>query len=437
VTPEIRLESVFPAAVERDESSQYLLSLLRRITLTLIFALVCFREYGGSVGEPRSFLYEPAWAGFRWVDFLLLGVFYVHALWILMTRHQLPRLPQSLKRSMLLILGAVSSAVLYGLYQQGEHLFFDWRNVLLGVGLAVVFSCWIQTPAALEDSMHVFAWVMSVRILYLLGNYFAGRGVEGVVPGLMTTVYDGPTLNAAVFLTLLAFRFTQQEVGRVRKMCWMIAGVAAFLLVFLSLRRTFWGEMALGIVVVATLQKNRRYLVALVLLSGLVISYGDNRFYLRAESMNPLAERSSYAITNEDHVGDLLDAFDVVKEHPFLGIGLGHPYRTRRISDWKTESWEVHNGLLHVWVFYGLLGLIAYLSFHASLFRWLKKLQATEVDPRVRAFCQVGLAYMVGQFCISCGFAPWFYGTLGTDILIFFVLGSLLSLQQRTWRRLR
>jgi hypothetical protein len=277
---------------------------------------------------------------------------------------------------------------------------------------------------------------MSARILYLLGNFIAGRGVEGTVPGLMTPVYDGPTIDAAVFLALLAFRFTQQEVGRLRKMLWLIAGIAAFLLVLLSLRRSFWGEMAIGTAVIATLQKNRKYLMALVLLSGLVFSYGGSRFYLRAESLNPLAERSSYAITNEDHVSDLLDAFDVVKENPVLGIGLGHPYKTRRIADWKAESWEVHNGLLHVWVFYGLLGLIAYLSFHASLFRWLKKFQATEAEPRLRAFCQVGLAYLFGQFCISCGFAPWFYGQLQSDILIFFILGSLLSLQRRTWRRL-
>jgi O-antigen ligase len=153
---------------------------------------------------------------------------------------------------------------------------------------------------------------------------------------------------------------------------------------------------------------------------------------LRAESMNPLADRSTYAVTNADHVGDVLDALDVVKEHPVLGVGLGRPYRTNRIRDWKTESWEVHNGLVHVWVFYGLLGLIAYISFHVSLFRWLKRLQATQPDPRVRAFCQAGLAYVIGQFGVSCAFSPWFYGSLQADVLIFFVLGSLLFLHQRT-----
>jgi O-antigen ligase len=238
-----------------------------------------------------------------------------------------------------------------------------------------------------------------------------------------------------VLLALLAFRFTQQEVGRLRKMCWVVAGIAAFLLVSLSLRRTFWGEMTVGIVVVTALQKNRRGLWALVLLSGLLFSYGGSRFYLRAQSMNPLAEDSPYTITNEDHVGDVLDALDVVKEHPVLGIGLGHPYRTQRITKWKTESWQVHNGPIHAWVFYGLVGFIAFLSFHVSLFRWLKKLQASEADARARVFCQVGLAYLVGQFCVSCAFSPWPYGQLQCVILISFIIGSLLSLQRRTLRR--
>ena len=429
---EIPLETVFPAVLHRDKSSQWLPFLLRRITLTSIFALVCLREYDVTTSEPMSYLYKPAWAGFRWVDFVLLGVFYVHALWILKTRQPLPRLPQSLKRPTFLILAAVACAFFYGLYQGGEHLYFAWRDVLLGVGFAVVFSCWIRTSAALEDAIQVFAWVMSARILYLLGNFIAGRGVENAVPGLLTPVFDGATIDAAVLLVFLAFCFTEQEVGRVRKMCWMIAGVAAFLLVLLSFRRTYWGEMTIGILVVTILRKNRRYLVALVLVSGLVFSYSANSFFLRAESMNPLAESSSYTITNEDHVGDVLDALDVVKEHPLLGVGLGHGYKTRRITDWKTESWEVHNGPLHAWVFYGLVGLVAYLSFHANLFRWLKKLQATETDPRVRAFCQAGLAYFIGQFCVSCGFSPWPYNQLQSDILIFFVLGSLLSIQRRT-----
>src|SRR5439155_5279924 len=112
-------------------------------------------------------------------------------------------------------------------------------------------------------------------------------------------------------------------------------------------------------------------------------------FYRRAQSLNPLADSSSpYATTNEDHVGDVLDAFDQVKSHPILGIGLGRAYKTYRISEWKTESVEVHNGLLHVWVFYGLLGLLAYLLFHSSLFRWLMQLQAPHSDPRVRTFLQ-------------------------------------------------
>lgn len=403
--------------------------------LVLIFGLVCFREYEGLVGETISPLYDNAWVGFRWVDLIVLALVYVHALWVLKTRQPLPRLPRGLKVSVLLIMAAIAFSVLYGFYQGGEHLYFDWRDVLLATGLAFVFSCWIHTASALDQAIQVFAWIMSARILYLLGNYFLGGGVEGVVPGLITPVYDGPTIDGAVLLFLLAYRFVPQETRQIRRMFWIITGLSAFLLVALSLRRTFWGEMIIAIVVLALLQKNKQSLWVLILLCALLAAYSGKRMFLRAESMNPFAENTPYTMTNQDHVGDVLDALDVVKAHPLLGIGLGHAYRTQRITMWKVESWQVHNGPLHAWVFYGFLGLMAEFAFHLNLFGWLKEFQATESDLLVRDFCQVGLAYVAGQFGVSCAFSPWPYGQFQCDILIFFVIGSLLSLERtRAWR---
>jgi hypothetical protein len=434
--PEIQLEAAFPVVERPDKIRRYLTLLPRRLVLASLFLLVSFRQHSSQDGLSSA-LYDPVWGGFRRIDLLLLGVFYVHGLWILATRQRMPRMPKSLKRPALLFFGAVGIAYLYGLYQQGEHLYFDWREIVLGVGLGLIFICWIKTAAALQEAVRVFAFVMSTRIFYLLVSYAVGRGVEGTVPGLVTPVFDGPTLDAAVLLALLAFRFCserQTHTYRAQKIWWMIAGAGASLLVLLSFRRTFWGEMVVGtLVLVAFLGKKYiATLVPLLVMLGLVVVVADRRFYLRAESLDPFADKSQYAITNEDHVGDVLDAFDQVKEHPVLGIGLGRPYTTYRIRAWKTESSEVHNALLHVWVFYGLVGLVAYIWFHASLFRWLKQLQATHANPGVRVFCQVGLAYLFGQFLMTCAFTPWFYGELQTNILIFFVVGSCLSLQRGT-----
>jgi O-antigen ligase len=236
-------------------------------------------------------------------------------------------------------------------------------------------------------------------------------------------------LNAAVLLALFALRFGPQETSSLRKIWWGIVGGSASLLVLLSFRRSFWAELAIGALILAALRRKRR-LVAfglIVVVAALVAGLGGDRVYQRVKSMNPFVPgQAEYTSDNEDHVNEVLDAIDQVQQTPILGIGLGKMFRTPRTSDWKAESWGVHNGLLHAWLLYGLLGLVAYLWFHVSLFRWLHRLQQLNVEPRVRSLAQVALAYLIGPFLVSFGFSPWLYGALNNDTLVAFILGSLL-----------
>ena len=426
-----QVQTPFAVTAHRGAISQTR-PVFRWVVLTLIFSLLWFREFDSSDGL-RSALYFEAWGGFRPVDLLVLGLLYLHLLWILVTRQRLPKVPRMLKGPALLFLAALGISFFYGLYEQGTHVYFDWRNIFLGVGLAVVFAWWIKTPSELHEGVHIFCFVMGLQVLYILVRYATGaHSVETTVVCFATPLYDGPKLSAAVLLALFAFQFGPQERSAVQRIWWAIVGCGAFLLVVLSFRRTTWAELAIGVVILAILQKKRRFaafgLIAIV--AALVVSLGGERVYRRAESMNPFVEgEREYTNTNEDHINDVLDAFDQVKEHPILGIGLGKTYPTPRLSGWKKESWEVHNGLLHVWLHYGLLGLVAYLWFHVGLFRWLGRLQGGRCDRRTQAFTQVGLAYVVGALLVTFGFSPWPYFALSTNVVIFFTIGSLLLLQ--------
>jgi hypothetical protein len=397
-----------------------------------MFILVWFQERS-SANEVPSTLYSNAWMGIRWVDIFLLSVFYFHLLVILRTRAQLPKLPEILRGPAILFLAAVGISLAYGLYRGGSHVFFDWRNLALGIGLALVFAHWIQTPDILHRAVRLLGVVLGARILYILASYVVkGQGTDEIVPGLTVPIFDGPTLGASVLLALLGLRFYHVESSPLQRGWWAILGGAGFMVVLLSLRRTAWGALAIGLLVVVPFLEKRRLAVftMLLLTLGIAVRVGDDRFYRRAQSLNPFADSSSdYARTNEDHIGDVLDAVDQVKENPILGIGLGRTYQTSRITGWKTESWGVHNGPLHAWVVYGFLGMLAYLWFHMNLFRWLRRLQATHTDSRVRAFLQVGLAFLLGLFVMSLGFSPWPYGELQGTILIFFILGCSLAVK--------
>jgi O-antigen ligase len=82
----------------------------------------------------------------------------------------------------------------------------------------------------------------------------------------------------------------------------------------------------------------------------------------------------------------------------------------------------VHNAPLHVWLKYGLAGMLCYLWFHIALLRWLYR--QTKRTDRATAFLQAGFAYVVAQFIMTLGFAPWPYSELQLTVLLSFILAA-------------
>ena len=153
-------------------------------------------------------------------------------------------------------------------------------------------------------------------------------------------------------------------------------------------------------------------------------------FYERMQSMDFTQDEREFSQGNPDHVGEVLDAWEQVQQHPVMGIGLGHSFETARIQGWKEESVMVHNAPLHVWLKYGLWGLGCYLWFHAVMLRWLRaRMKAESVHNRreeplsfTSAFTAAALCFLAAQFVVSLGFMPWPYSSLQSTTLIAFVL---------------
>ena len=406
------------------------MSLLKGIGLMLLFFLVLLREYESSEGLASP-IYGKAMLGFRWIDLVLLGVCALQ--WLVATGplSRLRIVPRTLHAPIAVFAVAITLATLNGYIQGGIHVFFDWRDILLGAGLTLCFACWIRTPEELYEGARIFALTIGLATMFYFWRFLVGGyGTQAAVPGVRTPLYDGPTLHAAVVLALLGCRFSLTENSPLRKTVWAGLGLAGSQLVILSLRRTFWGELAVGLAALLFLVKRSRLAIAAFTAATLIlaVSFQGERISARAGSLSTNAGSASpYGVTNTDHINDLLDAWDHVKENPVLGIGLGRPYATKRIRHWKTESWGVHNGLLHTWLLYGLLGLIGYVWFHFSLLRWLNRTQRMSRHTTVEAFSQVALACVAGPFVMSLGFSPWPYGSLQHIVVAAFILGSLFS----------
>jgi len=403
----------------------------RWVMLLPLFSLMFFRESGSDDG-PAAVIYDKAIGGFRWVDIVLLLVI-VATVFFVRLNHRSLRLPHRLVKPALLFCGAIAFAIVYGLAHGGTNVFFDWRGIALGSGLALVFGDWIDTPFRLRSAVTLFLTVFAIRATWILLTYALGGGIRTVLAGVRTPLFDGNTLSISGLAAVLSFRFSLEESRLLRKLGYLFASFLGCFLVFASFRRTFWAELFVAGAILVFPNKRALRLAIIALVSGLAVAaiVVPNLLMNRVKSFNVLEgnEASEYAETNLDHVNDLLDAWDQIQEHPITGLGLGYTYETVRIRQWKTESWIVHNAPLHVWLRYGIVGLIAYFWFHLRLFGWIRGFKAGP-DRWVKAFAQASFAYLVAQFVTRLGFAPWPYSETQLCIGMAFLVGSLLALQR-------
>jgi hypothetical protein len=403
----------------------------RWVMLLPLFALMYFREPASDDG-PAAIIYDKALGGFRWIDLFLI-VIVLGTMFFAWRNFRHWPVPRVIAWPALLFTASVIFSIFYGLNHGGTNVFFDWRGLALGVGLVLVFGYWIDTPAALRSAVRLFLAVFAVRAIWILLNYAFGGGVRTVLVGVRTPLFDGDTISIAGLAAILGFGFSLEESKPLRKLEFFLISLLGYFLVLACFRRTLWGELFLSSALLALPNRKARTLGASVLLVAVVFAafIVPDAFVERVKSFNILDanEASNYSETNLDHVNDLLDAWDQIQDHPITGLGLGYTYETVRIREWKVESWLVHNAPLHVWLRYGIVGLIAYIWFHLALLRWLCQFKGGD-DRFVSAFARVSFAFLLAQFLTRLGFAPWPYADTQLCIAMAFLIGSTLALQR-------
>jgi hypothetical protein len=399
--------------------------------LFLLFACLWFREFESFDG-PAGIIYVQLWGNFRLVDAFLFGLGAVHFVLMMIGRRSWLSIPSSLRRPVVLFFCFLLAGAVHGQMNGGAHIFFDWREFVLALFLVPVFAYWIRTQREVRMSVRIFCFVMLCRLVYIFISYLLGGGVAAVIVDVRTPIFDGPTVSGIGLMGLMAFRFREEATSSAERCCWLFIALCGYLFVLVAFRRTYWGELFIGTLMLLIL--NRRIILKSLPLIGLVLmlalGMSGRMLYQRIANIAPTALDPVYAATNLDHLNDILDAFDHIKEHPIAGIGVGVPYETFRIVGWKTESWGVHNAIMHVWLLYGLFGLLTYLWLHFRLFGWLKVQSRNQVGV-LRAFTQLTLAFAVAQFVMTLGFTPWPYGSLQNVIVTSFLFGSILGANSR------
>jgi O-antigen ligase len=295
------------------------------------------------------------------------------------------------------------------------ELFADWRNLLITTVTAAVATKWLAAQQWKKSAVVDLGIAYGLLAIPTLVQYAAGAGAT--VLGVRTTVFDGPTLYTAAFAACVAAWYTlnpDPTHGRARMAALRVAGMTASLLVLLSFRRSFWLAWIVGLIAILILSVRSRRGQGIRVVSALLgfsiliaiatIAVGTDTILARIASFLPSAT-GDYSATNEDHVNDLIDAWRVIERDPILGLGIGVHYETNLISDWKTESFEVHNALLHVWLKFGIAGAVVYLAFHF-----------VQIKAALRSTSTVPIAaFLIGELVATLA-GTWPYGSFQMSV---------------------
>ncbi len=403
---------------------QWPVNFCRGLLFCLLFSVILLPEFSRDGNSaPGSFLYSRAIGSLRFIDLAIIVVIVSHVAALACFRRKILYFPRALAVPGLAFLVCIVSGVCYGSFRGGTNFFFDWRALALGIGLYLVWAVWIRTASDLNLAIRIFAIYMAIRIVILYALHLAGY--RETLAGVPIPTFDGPAVSSIVFTALLALRYAAISRSRRRQLLWASLAAGACLIVLLCFRRTYWGELAAGTCLLLLFQRRHRMRSAIVVCAmvGLAALILGPSFYSRLQSFDFNRMDSEFSADNADHLGDLLDGVDQVRQSPVMGIGVGTSYPTWRIRNWKSESVMVHNAPIHVWLKYGIAGLTCYLWFHVALFIWLYK-QSKLVAPATAAFVPVAFAYLLAQFAMTLGFAPWPYSELQMTTLISFIVAA-------------
>lgn len=391
------LTAPWQADLAMGERRSWAVDVWRGIIFCSLFSIVFAPEFAQEAGsQASSFIYSKAVGGFRFIDIAILAGVLCHVVCWGCLRRKYISFPRQLVAPAVSFCACIVVAIGYGKLHGGNNFFFDWRGLALGVAVYFIWSLWLQTKSDLSFAIRVFALYAAVRILAVYVQYLAGY--RDILLGVSIPVFDGPVLSCIVFAGLLAFS-SQQGAGK-------LAG------------RLLWSGLAL-----AGRQLRARNLI--VILLALVTAGVALRtsFSSRLQSLDVTQDDTNFSADNSDHVYDLVDAWEQVRQSPIMGIGLGTSYSTWHIRRWKPESVMVHNAPLHVWLKYGLAGLLCYLWFHLALLRWLYRRSRVQQLPH-GGFLGAAFAYLAAQFFMTLGFAPWPYSELQLTTLISFIIAA-------------
>lgn len=391
------------------------LALLPRLTLAILVCIVVLVETDseGFLGVPQFYTALPG--PLRLTDVLVLALAAGVTLRVTSGGETL-RTPGQMSLPLLLFTAAVAMGVIVGLAGDTDPSAFggSLRDLLSLPLLPLLVVNVLTTRRDIELGLGLVFALVVVKTAVGAAGY--ALGVGRVVEGTVLTYY-APTANLLLLtfvLATLAFPFARAQLPR---LVWWVAP-AAFAVLILSFRRSFWIALVLGAVVVILVVTGRQGRALLIpagamLLAALAFSVStlantrsDSPVVQRVQSLSPSQlQGSAYERYRLDEQRSVLAE---IAERPFTGIGVGVPWRARyplAITFPGARDYS-HVVILWYWLKLGLIGVLAYVLLIGAAVRSGLAIWQRAPDPVVRAaglalgtsFLALAVAETTGSF---------------------------------------
>lgn len=303
----------------------------------------------------------------------------------------------------------------------GEYalVFLFFREALSNNPVRLKRAAWtILTVAAIIGADSLFQLFTGRDFFYawplIQGPYFQA---------LTATFKNSNNLSSyLVFVTLVALAMT--ATASARKWRWIL-GILTMILgacLLLTYSRGAWAAFLCGILLMILISKHWKILLPFLLLFVMTIFLNAS---LSARAVPVLSLATGHPTAGFSERSELMGiGFQLVRENPFLGKGLGTfmDYSGQQVVN--THADYAHNCYLQMWAESGVFSLLAFLLF-VGTFLW----KGIRVFKRSGDPILLGLLAGIFAFSIHCFFDTQLY-SVAQSFLFWSMLGALAAASQ-------
>jgi hypothetical protein len=364
------------------------------LAVLLAIVVVC-EARDASLLPALEAVYRPIAGPVAAVDLLLAFVAAGTALEL--TRHRLPVLaPGMLTIPLALLALALAGGVVTG-YARGADpadILYAGRYVAYVIVVPILVVNLVRTRRQVVAAL-AFGAALAIGKA-VLGLLTVGTGRGRVVEGATITFYE-PVANWVMLVCLLGVLAGLLHGLRHRLPLWALLGAPLMLAsLALSLRRSFWIGLVLGVGLVLLLGTSplaRRLLAPAVIVcfvAGWALwSLGfqaDGVLASRAETLQP--SRIEASAQDLYRFAEQANVLAEIGAHPIAGLGLAVPWSARARPlpvEHENGRQYVHTVGLWYWLRLGVIGFVAYLALMAAALAMAWRVWRDDPDPLVRA----------------------------------------------------